>query len=307
MIVTEFYNGQGLGNQLWCYFVTRVICENKGYEYGIKCPEKFKGREFITISFGNDVIGGSGPEGGPPVYLPNEIKYYYREKFQRHPNGMDISRFDDGLYNILDSTKIDGCMQSFNYIKDYRDIIFKWFEIKKNHVISDDVCLVHIRGGDFKGSSAILNSNYYLESINKMRDIGVNKFLVITDDVKFSKILLPDIEIYGSSTSGIKDLNQASHHIGGDISVDFSLLNSCKNVIISASSFSWWAVWLNKNIQNVIAPKYWAANSISDGYWSCGDSLVDGWTYLHNEKLYSYEECLLEKNEYEKKNKNYWL
>ena len=41
MIVTEIYNGQGLGNQLWCYIVTRVIALDNGYDFGIKSPEKF--------------------------------------------------------------------------------------------------------------------------------------------------------------------------------------------------------------------------------------------------------------------------
>jgi len=42
MIATRFYNGQGLGNQLWAYVVTRTIALDLGYEYGIMSPEKFR-------------------------------------------------------------------------------------------------------------------------------------------------------------------------------------------------------------------------------------------------------------------------
>ena len=49
MIVTELYDGQGLGNQLWCYFVTKIIAKHNGYDYGIIGKNKFKGKEFIKI------------------------------------------------------------------------------------------------------------------------------------------------------------------------------------------------------------------------------------------------------------------
>ena len=47
MIVTELYDGQGIGNQLWCYFVTRTIADNLGFQYGIMRPDKFKGIDFM--------------------------------------------------------------------------------------------------------------------------------------------------------------------------------------------------------------------------------------------------------------------
>jgi hypothetical protein len=79
-----------------------------------------------------------------------------------------------------------------------------------------------------------------------------------------------------------------------------------KNLIISASSFSFWPTWLGGS-QNVIAPMYWADYKNSNGYWSCGDSLIPDWTYLNRQgELKSYDECLKEKIEYEKNNSKYW-
>lgn len=309
MIVTELYNGQGLGNQLWCYVVARVIADKKGYEFGIQSKHKFKGYEFIKMDFGKDVIGGSGPEGGPPQSLPNGIETYYKELTIIIPNGAYISKLDQKLLDIEDNTKIDGIMQSYDYIKDYKEKILSWIQIENNSnvKVDDDVCLINVRGGDFLSSTAVLYADYYNNAINVMKSKGINKFLIVTDDPNYSRHILPNIPIHGSSTMGYRDNTQASHHIGGPISIDFNLLNTAKHVIISASSFSWWAVWLNKNVENVIAPKYWAANKSSDGYWSCGDSLIDGWEYLHKESIYSYDDCLKEKEEYEDKNKNYWL
>ena len=131
MIVTELYNGQGLGNQLWCYIVTRVIASKNGYDFGIMSPNKFKGSDFIDIDFGKEIIGGSGPEGGPPNKLPNGIDSYYREKMTIEPTyNCDVSHLDEKLFNIKDNTKIDGIMQDENYIIDYKKEIIEWIKIK---------------------------------------------------------------------------------------------------------------------------------------------------------------------------------
>ena len=147
MIVTELYNGQGLGNQLWCYVVARVIADKKGYEFGIQSKHKFKGYEFIKMDFGKDVIGGSGPEGGPPQSLPNGIETYYKELTIIIPNGAYISKLDQKLLDIEDNTKIDGIMQSYDYIKDYKEKILSWIQIENNSnvKVDDDVCLINVR------------------------------------------------------------------------------------------------------------------------------------------------------------------
>lgn len=310
MIVTELYNGQGLGNQLWCYFVTRIIAYKNGFEFGIQSPHKFKGKEFLSIDFGNQVIGGSGPEGGPPNSLPNGITKYYRESINRHPNGLDISKMDNTLISIEDNTKLDGNMQSVRYIKDYKDLIRSWIKIDKesSYVFTDDLCIIHIRGGDFRFSSAFLNKGYYDNSIKQMLNKNQNmKFAIVTDDVTYSNSIYPDIPIIGGSSTGSSDTNMASHHIGGPIWMDWDILSKANNVIMSASSFSFWPVYLNDNAY-VIAPMYWADYNKSDGYWSCGDSIVDGWNYIdRNGLILNSEECLIKKKEYEEKNKNFWI
>lgn len=58
MLVTELYKGQGLGNQLACYVTTRVIALDRGFEFGVMHPERFKGADFMSLDFGGPVIGG---------------------------------------------------------------------------------------------------------------------------------------------------------------------------------------------------------------------------------------------------------
>jgi hypothetical protein len=287
MIINELYHGQGIGNQLWCYFVTRCIAYKNNYEFGIKSPEKFKGKEFMEIDFGKEVIGGEGPEGGPPLSLPLDVNKYYKESLIRHPeSNIDISSLDENLLNIEDNTKIDGGMQSVKYIQPYKDKIKTWFKFKHDFnfkELNENICLIHIRGGDFRYSSAFLDKNYYDNAIKRMKEKNSNiEFYILTDDVNYAKTIYPNIKIIGGSSFNTPDENKASHHIGGSIVPDWMMLNATKNAIISASSFSFWPVWLNNEV-NVIAPMYWAAYNQNQGYWSCGDSKVSGWEFLNKD------------------------
>ena len=301
MIITEFYNGQGLGNQLWCYVVTRLIAGKNGYEFGIMSPEKFKGREFMNLDFGKKVVGGYGPEGGSPYVLPETIENYYKESsIIHHSSGLDISTIDLNMLDVQDNTKLDGTMQSTKYLNGHKNKIIDMLKIHDDKKIldysDDNTCIIHFRGGDFKNSSAMLYSRYYQNAIEIMKNKNKNiVFYVVTDDFVTASQVLPNVKIIGGSSIGIEDTNKATHHIGGPIWIDYSILNNAKNIIMSASSFGWWPIWTNQNNPYVIAPKYWAAHKLNAGYWSCGDSLVDGWDYIDvNGVVMNYEKCLEE-------------
>jgi hypothetical protein len=297
MLVTELFDGQGLGNQLWCYFTTRCIAYNNNYSFGIKNKNLFKGQEFLELDFGEDV--------------ENRNYDIYHEKVTRHPsNNLDISKYDDDLADIQDNTCIIGNMQSIYYVLSLKEKIRSWIKIKEDYNITTydnpNICIIHIRGGDFLGSSAFLLSDYYHNSMQYMLQKNPKmQFLIVTDDKSYAQSIVPNVEIVGSSSSNIQDSFKASHHIGGPIWMDWTILFNARNVILSASSFSWWPVWLNRKV-NVIAPMFWADYKNSDGYWSCGDSLIPGWEYLNrNGKLYNYYSCYKSKTIYEIENKLY--
>lgn len=307
MIVTELYNGQGLGNQIWCYIVTRSIAKKLGFDFGIMSPHKFKGQDFLDIDFGNPVKGGEGPEGGPPISLPEEIFGYYREVISSHPkNGVNISKMDPEMYKISDQTKIDGCMQSLDYLKDLNvsECIKTRDGMEIKDFISDDICVIHVRGGDFMGSTSILSGDYYRRAIEEMKKLNSNiRFVVVTDDPGYSRMILPEYEIVGGSSTGERDSRKAEHHIGGPIWMDWSIIKNSKNLIISSSSFSFWPAFLNSRNGKIIAPMYWGDHKRSDGYWSCWDMIVDGWFYLNSgNSVLSSKECQEKRNKYELEN-----
>ena len=113
------------------------------------------------------------------------------------------------------------------------------------------------------------------------------QFKVVTDDPRTAKMMFPHLNVY---------------HYNGE--VDWILVRNAKNLIMSNSSFAWIPTWINDEIINVIAPKYWGKHNVSDGFWAQGDSLTKGWDYLDRDgQLFSYDQCKIEKDAYQESNK----
>ncbi len=292
MIVTELYSGQGLGNQLWSYVVTRALALDRDYQFGIMGKEKFKGKEFLNLDFGLDVIGGEGPEGGPPISLPNGIENYYVEKDIWHPRfKCDIRGYDENLRSIKDNTKIEGYFQSENFIKRYRKEVCEWLKVKAEwdcYDFSDDkICILNIRGGEYRGNKElILDRSYWINAMENMRKHKADlTFVAITDDVPYVKKLLPEI--------------QAFHF---EIGKDYSIVKNAHYLVIANSSFSFFPAWTSQTLKHVIAPKYWARHNVSDGFWACEFNIYSNWAWQDRDgKIFTAEECTNELLQYKKR------
>lgn len=305
MIVSELYDGQGLGNQLWNYVLARIIADRNKCDFSILGRERFKGSEFLDIDFGAELRGGSSPEGGPPDILPDGILHYYRERQERFMNTTaDISRTDPGLLTLPPQTKFDGICQSTKYLTGYRDSILEWISVKDAYkpASDDQTCIIHMRCGDFSGLKDIfLPASYYRQAIEYLKTVNpAMKFFCVSDQPEIARQVLPEAEMIGASIMSTQDPKKAAHHHGGPIGIDFSLLMNAKYLIIPNSSFAWWAAYLNRQNPVVIAPKYWARYNTSDGFWSTSDIITDQFTYLDkNGRLFSPGECWEEKNTFE--------
>lgn len=283
MIVTEFYKGQGLGNQLWCYVVTRAIAKKNGYEFGIKSPLNFKGSDFMNLDFGKD---------------PSGIIRKYEERAMYHPRtGADVRLYDGDLVNVADDTEITGVMQDENYIIEYKNEIREWLKINDpkgiDPYVDENICIINFRGGEYaRHPEVFLEKKYWQDAIVNMLKIRADlKFVVITDDEKLANEFFPDIPV---------------PHLG--IAEDYAIISRAKYLILSNSSFAWFPAWLSSDLKFCIAPKYWARHNVSDGYWSTGYNLTRGWMYQDiNGMLSNYETCLREFEQYQKTHPDYFV
>lgn len=287
MIITEFYHGQGWGNQLFVYITTRAIAADRGVDFGFIGLENFgdrryndKGVYFMDLDLGKEV-GQS------------QIVNYYKEKETRiktnnshHDStiGCDIRLFDKDLINIPDNCKIDGIMQSEDYFYHRKHEIKNWLKIKPEHdckdFISDDICVINFR--DYKGSDELyLQKSYWAMAIYHMLSLNPNmQFLVITENPEAAKEMLPE-------------LADNTYHF--DLGKDYSIIKNARWLILSNSSFAYFPAFTNEEARLIIAPKYWARHNVSNGYWSCGYNIYRDFTYMDRVgKLQTYDECLRE-------------
>lgn len=287
-----------LGNHMWQYASCRSIAEKLGYQWGFNSKPTHDYYHGMNQMYFMDVNFGC-----PIEKIINE--YHEPWKIYQHIDSVNINMFDSNIYNIKDNTillgkdgALGGIFQSEDYILSQKDKIIEWFKIKKDYaesyekiiyennlLLNDDTCVINFRGGEYKYlPTVILRPEYWRDSINYMLSINPDmKFIVITDDPSTAQNFMP--------------FNIPIIHI--DIGFDFYVVNHAKWLIISNSTFSWWAAWLNQKVNKIIAPKYWARHNVSNGYWSTGDSYTSCFQYMDREgNISSYDECKKEATQY---------
>jgi hypothetical protein len=284
MIITEFYYGQGLGNQLAVYVATRAIALRNGYDFGFIGLENIgdkrynnQGVYFMDLDLGKEVDLNLITNH----YTEKEIRIKRNNNYHDSTLGCDVRMTDMNLINIPDNTKIDGIMQSEDYFYEYKEQIKDWLRLKPEHdsydFTSDNICVLNVR--DYEGDPALyLTREYWINAINHMVKINPDmQFLVITENVEAAKRLLPE-------------LSDNIYHF--DVGKDYATIKNARWLILSNSSFAYFPALVNKEAKFIIAPKYWARHNVSDGYWAMSTNLFKDFTYMDRDgKLQSYDEC----------------
>jgi hypothetical protein len=298
MIGTEFLNGQGFGNQLFCYVIARCVALDNNCEFGTVGQGLFgaprwnqKGTYFMDIDLGVD----SEKSDFKNVYSERSIRCFFDTCLHDKTHGCDISPFDEDLPRVPDGTLIYGNMQSEKYFIHRKDEIKKWLKIKPEYdfydFYQDDLCIINIRGGEYSGLKELfLERKYWLNGIDNMRKINpMMRFLIITDDPKAAKKVLPEVTAY---------------HF--DLAKDYVSIKNAKYLLLSNSSFAFFPAFTSETIEFIIAPKYWARHNVSNGYWATGQNIYTGWNYQDRAgKLFTSDECVAAFEDYKKKTSIY--
>ena len=240
-----------------------------------------------------------------PVVLPadsHSLKIFRLNAYHMHPSEIvgifnheqpitynePHFHYDENLFKIpahMQNVNLNGFFQSEKYFKDIEHVIRREFQLTNIKIVKqvedtlasirDDhpgkaVVAYHIRRGDNVPSERdavgedgsqwrtdkqnyhpLLTQEYIDETLNEFKD---EVKLVFSDSLK-------DIE-------WCKKNMKADHlfFVGGESDVyDFEFMRQCDHNVISNSSFSWWAAWLNSNQEKrVIAPKKWFGKVYKD-------------------------------------------
>lgn len=261
MLSGILHPGSGVGNQLHRYVATRVLAEDKGYEFSMIGQENFKGKDlFPEIDLGapNQTPYTLGPGG--ELIPDSPLKRFAEKKVVE--NGVDIRGYDPEINFVENDTIIDGEFQDLRYFEHRLKDVREWLKTPQLGM-PRDVCVIGFRGGEFQYIPELfLPQSYYEEAMAKMRDVNRNmKFIAVTDDpVTASKILPPEVKI--------------THHV----ETDWRMIRSAAYLIITNSSFYIFPSLLNNYSKLTIAPRFWARRNT--GTWALPQNYYPAFTYL---------------------------
>lgn len=174
------------------------------------------------------------------------------------------------LAQMTDNCFYNGFFQSTVYFENSYDAITNKIKIKKKYqelfkkkysLLNDKKILaIHFRLRDYLewgndelgGLNLTLPDSYYYNAIARIPHLEDYTIIIVSDDSKSAQTRIPVIKnkfIFSES----------------DI-LDFQLLLNADMLIISNSSFAWWAAYLNPKNPKIFAPKYWLGFKVQQEY-----------------------------------------
>ena len=300
MIGTEFIDGQGLGNQLFCYVTARAIALENGYEFGTAGQERFavnihsdRGMYFMDVDLGKSI--SQEEKKKYQVYHDVETRLYIGNSRHDLTHGCYVAGADPAIHDVQDNTLLYGNMQDESYFIRYLPQVRQWLKVKPEYdsyeYSRENLCIINMRGGEYTGSPELLiHKKYWLQGMSEMKKIRPDmEFMIVTDDVKTANRMLPGIE---------------AHHF--DIGKDYVTLKNAHYLLLSNSSFACLPAHTSETLKFAIAPKYWARHNVSDGYWASEQNIYSDFHYLDRKgNLFTAKECREALDKYRQKSPYY--
>ena len=172
--------------------------------------------------------------------------------------------FDERFNNIERPTLLDGYFQSWRYFSSIANLLKNeirmrnyrstWCLQERDRLKREGFLAVHIRRGDYllqKSSEfhGLLDEKYFVNLIRSISRKHPNQLCVIsTDDPEFASYL--NIEYQLNCRILVPPIGTP------DLDV-IELLSMAQSLVMSNSSFSWWAAWLMDSSGHVYAPYPW--------------------------------------------------
>ena len=239
MIITSFLMG-GLGNQM--FQISKALSE--GFDNNIDVV--FRPYSFVPMH-GNQ----------PTKYLNNIFKNIKFDNITEKLERVTEPSWSYSQINLLYYKSIEfyGYFQSGKNFENNKEKIIQLFSPDKQfiekikrlypNILSKNSISIHVRRGDYLTISDILptiDKTYIDQALNKLNNEG--SIFIFSNDKKWVEENLN----YENSTivMGLEDYEE------------LWAMSLCNHNVMSNSSFSWWASYLNKNTnKKVFAPSIW--------------------------------------------------
>lgn len=181
---------------------------------------------------------------------------------------------------------LDGYWQSYKYFdEEYVKKIFQPSisiieEIKLKYILKGNLTAINVRRGDYLNyidKYPLCLGNYFNKAA-KLIVKETDKFICCSDDIRWCK-----------KTFGEKYLGKDIIYVESQpIYIQFYIMTLCHNIIISNSTFSWWAAYLNIHpTKKVFYPKHWYY-SYDEKKLSTKDLIPKDWIAVNNVLPFNY-------------------
>jgi hypothetical protein len=176
--------------------------------------------------------------------------------------------YDSSLEQHVVEKQIFGYFQTHKYLDDpnIRDLVDKfyidspsaWFSTHSSEMLRIPTISVHIRRGDYvklRNSFGILAGDYYESAINLVLERSTNKYsrvLVFSDDVVEAKKIFSHLKVPLPVQFADPPENYPEETL--------TLMSLSQALVMSNSSFSWWAAQLGNASKFVVCPSQWFRN-----------------------------------------------
>lgn len=262
---------EGLGNQLFQYAYARALKEKgldvrldlgKAYEGAFPRNRKYDVRYNCVQKFRISLMAIDVERYGKYQYIQcdnitNRIicslarhglwRYKFYEAVKR--------KYSRKFVNVKGNCYIKGWFHDERFFKHIKKELLEELRPKEKIRISKELreileyeesVSIHIRRGDYVKIRNDLSISYYKNAVAYMKEhYHTPSFLIFSDDLDWVKRKL-DIGdcVYINEDRKLQDYEE------------LIIMSRCKSNIISNSTFSWWAAWLNRNPDKIIiAPK----------------------------------------------------
>ena len=272
MIIIRIW--EGLGNQMFQYAYARALKEkgmdvridlNKAYDETFEKYRNNAKRENHIQNFRISLPSIDMDKFGKYGYLSKDtwlkrsifcLQKYSLWKYKFYEE--QVQCYSDKSAGIKGNYYVKGWFQSEIYFKNIRNILLKEFIpkekiriSKKLHEALEDPKSVslHVRRGDYVRVNIALDTIYYERAIDYIeKNYTKPIFIIFSDDLEWVK---KNIHINGKCIFVNEDKKLKDYE-------ELFIMSRCRTNIISNSTFSWWAAWLNQNEDKVvIAPRTW--------------------------------------------------
>jgi len=186
----------------------------------------------------------------PSCGLGNRLLYYYNLRQEAHRRGSDYSAAPfkgmelfvgdlRGMYPPDDPHEVCKLALGEKFYRydgpSTRDV-FKLQMIPQVSPSWGSTCAIHFRGGDFHSwnPSAILNTSYYCDSIDEVKQEAAN-FVLFSDDTTLESYRKVQDYLVSQDLSFILGENSTNRQRYGH---DFSLMSECDYIISTPSTYA---------------------------------------------------------------------